>query len=429
MKVVHSSHVSVMHRHTVEGTDVVVFREPTITFVGARDELGRIRGAKAGAHSVVFDHQRRTAQHGTHLDPAIIIDAQGHSFLQVFLCDADPEESFTKVGVVLDDGSVVALDTVRHRTTADDGIDTEVSRTDGVWRVEVEGRSVTPIWQHSSYGVERETLGPIVSGRGRVAVPALFSDRLGLCLTTEDLFGGIEHKHLFHGEAGHPSGRWLYSGGNLHMPRARKMPAYRSLVLDLTGDGRPSADVVMGFDEVQAYCHPMHEDAARLAYGRYGVPLDVVTVSESEEDEPDLLLVDARQMWRPTVRPVSLLLFADQNEPDWADRLQASLALFARLPEEVPVLEAAWFGETGIVPEPGNRHYGVGFSQSSADFPRGMIDLTKRVRLPDRIMCGTCEYDGRCMDLLATPWARPAQPGPEGCGVKNALEHIVDGRG
>lgn len=411
-----------MHRHTLEGTDVVVFKEPTITFVGTRAELERIKGAKAGTHSVVFDHQRRTAHHGSHADPAIIVDAQGHSFLQVFLCDADPDESFTKVGVLLDDGSVVALDPVRHRTTADDGIHSDVTKTDTGWLVEVEGRAVTPIWQHASYGIERETVCPVVSGQGRVMVPALFSDRLGLCLTTEDLFGGIEHKHLFHGEAGQPSGRWLYSGGNLHMPRARKMPAYRSLVLDLTGDGLPSADVVLGFDEVQAYCHPMHEDAARLAYGRYGVPLDIVTTSEAEDDEPDLLIVDARYMWRPTARPISLLLFADQNAPDWGDRLQASLALLRRLPGEVPVMESAWLGDAGMTPEPGNRHYGIGFSTSSADFPRGMIDLTKRIRLPDRMLCGTCGLDGRCMETLATPWAKPAQPGPDGCLVQNALD-------
>jgi hypothetical protein len=206
------------------------------------------------------------------------------------------------------------------------------------------------------------------------------------------------------------------------------MPAYRSLVLDLTGEGIPSVDVLAGFDEVQAYCHPMHEDAARREYGRTGVPLDVVTVSDTEDDDPDLLIVDARQMWRPTVRPISLLLFADQNAYDWADRLQASLALFTRLPAEVPVLETAWFGDGGIAPEPGNRHYGVGFSTSSGDFPRGMIDLTKRMRLPDRILCGTCEYDGKCMDILATPWSKSAQPGMGGCGVKNALNYFADGR-
>lgn len=429
MKVVHSSHVSVMHRHTVEGTDVVEFREPTITFVGAREDLLRIRGAKAGSHAVAFDHQRKTAQHGSHSDPAIIIEAQGRSFLQVFLCDADPDETFTKVGVLLEDGSVETLDPVRHVTTADDGIDTEVTRQDGAWRVEVEGRSVTPIWQHSSYGIERETLGAAIEGRGRLLVPALFSDRLGLCLTTEDLFGGIEHKHLFHGEAGHPSGRYVYSGGNLHLPRARKMPAYRSLVLDLTGESVPSSDIVAGFDEVQAYCHPMHEDAARREYGRSGIPVDVVTVSEAEDDEPDLLVVDARRMWRPTARPISLLLFADQNTPEWGERLQASIALYTRLPEEVPVLETAWFGESGIVPNRGDRHYGVGFSTSTADFPRGMIDLTKRLTLPDRMLCGVCEQAARCMDVLSTPWAKPAQPGAEACAVKNAIEFLFDGRG
>lgn len=428
MRVVHSSHVSVMHRHTVEGTDVVAFQEPTITFVGSRQELERIRGAKAGAHSVVFDHKRRTADHGTHQDPAIVVEAQGRSFLQVFLCDTDPADTISKVGIVLDDGTTAAVDVVRHRTTEEDGIDSHVFRRDGLWVVEVEGREVTPIWQHASYGVEQETVAAAVQGRGRVSVPPLFSDRLGLCLTTEDLFGGMEHKHLFHGEAGHPSGRWLFSRGSLHMPRARKMPAYRSLVLDLTGDDMPSLDVAEGFDEVQAFCHPMHEDATRREYGRSGVPLDVVTVSGNEADAPDVLLVDARQIWMPAARPVSFLLFADQNAPDWADRLQASMALFTRLPEDVPVLDAAWFGETGVVPEMGDRHYGIGFSVSSADFPRAMVDLNKRLNHPDRQLCGKCPQTGRCMDFLATPWARPAQPASDTCRIRDGIEFLFDGR-
>lgn len=424
MKVVHSAHVSVMHRHMEDGTDVERFDEGTLTFVGSAAELRRIRGVKANDHNVVIDQERRTADHGTHMDPAIIVEDPALTFLQIFLCGNDAGEAIRKVAVVLDDGSVSVMEPVRHEAAEEDDIRSELKRSRSGWTFEVSGSSVTPIWQHSRFGAERETVGMAIAGSGILRIPALFSDRLGLCLTTDDVFGGTEHKHLLHGEAGHASGRWVYAGGNMHAPRARRMPAYRSAVARLMDGDVPPVDAFAGFDELQIFCRPEHAQLAMTDYAASGVAaIGVVTVSENEEEDPDILLVDPRAgYFGNPERPISMLLFADQNDPSYPDRFRAAASLFRHLPEETPVLESAWFSESHVEPERGVRYYGIGYSHSTADFPKAMVELTRRMMLPERQLCGSCPRSANCLDMLATPWAKPVQPGKEKCAIKDGLD-------
>ncbi|NTF17270.1 hypothetical protein G6L37_02340 [Agrobacterium rubi] len=423
MKAVHSKHTSLMHRHMHDGTDVERFEEGTITFVASVSDLKRIRGVKANGHSVVIDHSRGTADHGTHMDPAIIVDTPTMTFLQIFLCGADAGEAVPKVAVVLDDGSVTIIDTVRHVPDEDADVSSSLARKRSGWTFEISGGSVTPIWQHSRFGTEMEMLSSPIAGNALLRVPNLFSDRLGLCLTTDDVFGGTEHKHLLHGEAGLASGRWVFAGGNMHAPRSRRMPAYRSAVAKLLDGDVPPVDAFAGFDELQLFCRPEHADLAMHDYAESAAAVSVMTVSEFEDEDPDILLVDPRGGYfgRPD-RPISMLLFADQNDRDYPDRLKAAASMFRHLPQDTPVLESAWFSEGGIEPERGIRYYGIGYSHSSADFPKGMVDLTRRMMVPDRQLCGTCQRSGTCLDMLATPWAKTVQPGQDGCTVKDAID-------
>ena len=422
MKVVHSTHVSLMHRHMEDGTDVERFEEGTLTFVAPPVELRRIRGVKANGHAVVIDHTRQTADHGTHMDPAIVVEDPAFSFLQVFLCGSDAGEAIGRVAVVFDDGTAAVFDTVRHEASQED-LSSVLVRRRGSWMFTVSGSSVTPIWQHSSFGTERETLSTTIAGEGVLRVPALFSDRLGLCLTSDDVFGGTEHKHLLHGEAGMASGRWVYAGGNMHAPRARRLPAYKSAVAKLFDGDAPPPDAFAGFDELQLFCRPEHAGMAMEDYASSASAVSVMTVSEFEDEDPDILLVDPRTgYFGMGSRPISMLLFADQNDVSYPDRFRAAAALFRHLPEDVPVLESAWFSESGIEPERGVRHYGIGYSHSSADFPKAMVELTRRLMLPERQLCGSCPRAGNCLDMLATPWARTVQPGRDRCGIREGLD-------
>jgi hypothetical protein len=117
-----------------------------------------------------------------------------------------------------------------------------------------------------------------------------------------------------------------------------------------------------------------------------------------------------------------MLLFADQNDPSYPDRFRAASSLFRHLPEETPVLESAWFSESHIEPERGIRYYGIGYSHSTADFPKAMVELTRRMMLPERQLCGTCSHSANCLDMLATPWAKPAQPAKDRCAIKEGLD-------
>ncbi len=85
-----------------------------------------------------------------------------------------------------------------------------------------------------------------------------------------------------------------------------------------------------------------------------------------------------------------MLLFADQNDPSYPDRFRAAASLFRHLPEETPVLESAWFSESHVEPERGVRYYGIGYSHSTADFPKAMVELTRRMMLPERQLCRSC---------------------------------------
>lgn len=423
MKAVHSTHVSLMHRHMEDGTDIERFEEGTITLVAPPADLRKIRGVRANAHSVVIDHAHGVADHGSHMDPAIIVETPTLTFLQIFLCGADAGEAVPKVAVAFDDGSISIIDTLKHLPEDEGNLQSAMTRTRAGWQVEVSGGSVSPIWQHSRFGVETETLGAQIAGDAVLRVPNLFADRLGLCLTTDDVFGGTEHKHLLHGEAGLASGRWVYAGGTLHAPRGRRMPAYKSVVAKLLDGDIPPRDAFYGFDELQIFCRPEHAEFAMQDYAGTAAAVSVMTVSEEEGDDPDLLLVDPTQGYFGSPgRPISMLLFADQNAPDYPDRLKAAVALFRHLPEETPVLENAWFSESRIEPERGMRHYGIGFSHSTADFPKGMVDLTRRMMLPERQLCGRCDHSGTCLEMLATPWAKAVQPKGERCDIRDALD-------
>ncbi len=413
-----------MHRHMEDGTDIETIDEGTLTFVGTAAELSRIRGVKANDHAVIIDHVRGTADHGSHIDPAIVVEHPTLTFLQVFLSGSGAGEAVRKVAVVLDDGSASMLDPVRHDPEHSGEIRSELRRSRSGWEFEVSGGCVTPIWQHSRFGTERETLGMTMTGSGLLRVPALFSDRLGLCLTTDDVFGGTEHKHLLHGEVGQASGRWVYAGGNLHAPRARRMPAYRSAIAKLLDGEVPPVDAFTGFDELQIFCRPEHAEMAMKDYAASGVSsLGVVTVSDHEEDDPDILLIDPRAgYFGAPHRPISMLLFADQNDPEYQDRFTAAASLFRQLPEETPVVESAWFSESRVEPERGVRYYGIGYSHSTADFPSAMVALTRRQMSPERQLCGSCPRSANCLDMLATPWAKTVQPGKDRCRIKEGLD-------
>jgi hypothetical protein len=96
--------------------------------------------------------------------------------------------------------------------------------------------------------------------------------------------------------------------------------------------------------------------------------------------------------------------------------------MFRHLPEETPVLESAWFSESHIEPERGVRYYGIGYSHSTADFPKGMVELTRRLMLPERQLCGSCSRAANCLDMLATPWAKAVQPDKDRCAIKEGLD-------
>jgi hypothetical protein len=162
---------------------------------------------------------------------------------------------------------------------------------------------------------------------------------------------------------------------------------------------------------------------ALTEYAGSAASVGVMTVSEHEEAHPDVLIVDPLVGYAAAQdRPISMLLFEDQNDPAYSERFKAAAALFRSLPDETPVLESAWFSESGVEPERGVRYYGIGYSHSTADFPRGMVELTRRLVVPERQLCGSCPRSANCLDMLATPWARSAQPERDRCGIKEGLD-------
>jgi len=418
-------HISRNFQHGASGTRESFIDEITVTVSGTRAEIDTVTRIDVDGVRVEIDPVRRLAMHRDHCDPAIPFEYEGEWHLQVFLWEVDIHTVRPRVRTRVG-GADMSLPVVIREENLGDGLSSSIERVDGRWFVVIEAPGGAElIWQGSRWGRETESEPKAVMGRAHIEVPGSFSERHGLCISTDDPFGGTEHKHMIFGEAGHASGRIVAMKGRLLMPKLREQFAYRAaIVVDDLEDPDWAARIVSGerFDEVDIWCRPERAELLGHLARRHtnGKVTTYAPAEASEARHADVVTLDRADAEHPG-KPISFLLFTDQADGSFPDRLARAVAAVRRLPTDLDIVERAWLGDMRDVLSADHLHYGIGFSTSSDGSSRRTVELMKRLKLPSRSACVGCRKMRQCDAIIATPWASAAAPSEGRCAIRKAL--------
>ncbi|MTH97600.1 hypothetical protein [Roseibium sp. RKSG952] len=419
MRAVYAKHRCRVFRHVEPTVRKNLFDENTLTLIGTEDEISSVTRIETGDRSVRIDHVRGTADHGTHIDPMIPIEYRGEIILQLFLCGYE-ESDMTETVIAHAGGEARRLVPEKSDDASSENMSTSVRKSEDGWFLKVvapEGADI--IWQFQAGGKEHEVEADHVVGEAEIRLPSYMGNRLGICITSPEIFGGVEHKHLIFGEVGHPSGRHLWSRGTLYAPKLADQFVYRSLIIDFRpGDDFPKD--LRSFDEIELIAEQGDVDAALTAMNDLGVKGIVTSLSHAGRPGPrhgDIVLLT------PGDDPIkdetcSYLLFRDQDDPDYPERLEA--AVRAARSGADNLIELPWLGAATPTLTSSESQYGIAFSVSGPETRKSKVFTAKRGMLPQRTPCGDCREFRRCSLATAMPWPERLVPGDE-CTIKNAF--------
>lgn len=419
MKAVLAKHRCRAFRYLTSGVRENLFDEDTLTIVGSEDEIAAIERIEIGSRKVDIDHVRGTADHGTHIDPMIPVAHGEFSHLQLFLCGYEAADITREVRVQAHGRTIHLRGDVSDEAFVET-MTSSVERTDDGWFLKVnapEGAEI--IWQFQASGIEHEIEADHVTGEAEIKLPTRMGNRLGICVTSSEIFGGVEHKHLVFGEVGHPSGRYLWSRGALYAPKLADEFAYRSLIVHYR-PGEVLPENLSTYDEIELIVEQKDIDAAVMAMHDLGVDGFITSVSHASRPGPchgDIVLL------APDEEPVedemcSYLLFSNQDDPDWPERLKAA---FKAVRSGVRnLIELPWLGASTPALSASQNQYGIAFSVPGRESRKSKVFAAKREKLPQRTPCGTCESYKTCSRVIALPW--PERLIPEGnCLIRNSI--------
>lgn len=394
-----AKHTSRLTRHSMPTAFEAEFEEATLTFEGPAAALRTITGVTFAGTTIAIDPKARRAIHEHHSDPAIVVERPGlDAFLQVFLYGVG-DGGIADETLVTTDEKPWTLP-VRQIVPRQAAFQSWFS--DGMLTIDAR-EPVEIIWQTSNQGIEREISGGTVSGRHQIIPPALFGDRLGVCLSsTGDIYGGMEHKHTLFGEVGLASGRYLLSGGKMLEPRAVHTPSYRSLVVDLLSNESFDQQMTDGFSETTIIADAVKAEALRARFGSSSRPIKILTAEplSNADRKPDILLLDPDCDQVLPTATVSFLLFADQAGDGYPQR-QAKVIERLECDKNIAAIEHAWTRATKFyAADPERNQFGIGWSTSSTDRARGRIALMRAMTLDQR------DFDAHRLDWAAIPMAR-----------------------
>jgi hypothetical protein len=400
-------HRSILNRHVKPDPTRDCFDEGTLTLEGAADVLSRITEVSYGPRRIGIDQRAKRAIHDYHSDPAIIVDRNGSAFLQLFLYEVD--QGFTNPVTISVAGGQDITIPVDHLGAEVAGLRTSVVDADGLKLKVIAQSPFEVIWQTSHFGVEQERhLGifdaaPVDQPR-LFDIPTLFGDRLGVCVSsTNDIYGGEEHKHTFFGEVGLASGRHLLAGDLLLPPRTIYANSrIKSLLVDFLTTDKLHQETLAQFDEVTVVTD--HQRASGLASSGFLArkSIRIVTAGRAGDlNQPtDIVMMKPEETVEIGDATSSFLLFADQHSPDFNDRLFRVLARMKQEPG-LQSIEQSWTRASKFYePTWDHRDYGIAFSTSSAELQRGRSTM-ERSKLTRREEIGQATFN-----MAAVPFAK-----------------------
>ena len=424
MRATVSPHLVRNRRHAEEGCAETHFVETLVTISGDARDLRKLRAATCSGHRVRIDAAARIAWHADgHADPIVPFENEGGTHIQLFLIDLPPGEVSGEV-VIEDAHGAWSIPTFNVPARGDgEPIDSVLVKDGpGRWFVEVTAREpFEAITQTTEFGAAREDVTHYPDGFHRLRVGPGYCESWGLALSSMDIEGGVEHKHMMFGKFGVGSGRHLMDRGTVYAPKVVQPFAYRALVARVAPDGRPGgADACWdGFDEVEVWAEPHEVGAARAAmrgcpvpwrlttYGRSGTPLGI---------EADVVLATPGE--EPQDRPFSYMLFDDAGAEGFAARMRKAVVSAKGLADGNRLLDGSWFAaEEGKIDRNVKSH-GVAFSLPDAlvGIARGSVVDAKR-RVFESSACRGCAWMTRCDGILPYPYSGTLVPEGE-CELK-----------
>lgn len=427
LQAVAARHRCVSHYHAETGTAVSVFDEATLSIGGPLETISRI--VKIEIDGVLFevDPVRRAIHHPEHSDPAVPFPFNGKWWIQVFLCDGRYRSDLpASVRVWTLNGQCIVGPITEHLSD-DSEMTSKLEGAPGSRFIEFKSSvQVQAILQTSSCGVEsEETIGMFNPGTHSIDVIPIHSERYGICLSSGDAFGGIEHKHMIHGQGGHASGRILIDSAGTWWPKVREQFAYRSTVV--IDDGGEWIDNVVRdptIDEVEIWTSVARAGAlnnmisASALNGRKVVTHEAKSALNAAQAQ--ILVLDPDDDI-PYGKTLAFMLFRDQSDPGFADRLEGAMRRIASIPRFIPVIERAWLGSRDV-PSMTMPHYGIGFSRSTEMAAAAKVNLFKRLEVPTFDPCGRCQVRKECLSLVATPLASALLPNGAVCKIRLSLK-------
>ncbi len=379
MKCLLANHVANLVRHCDLGDLQSESKEGTLTLIGSLNELIEIKSVEIGDYTVEMDHIKKRARHRHHSDPAIPFPLGKEHCLQIFLFGEIAETIANTVCLTkLDGNKQIHLAQIQQNKPRE--ITHEVTKIDERWILKTASEfDVDLVIQTQTGGEEHEERHVLPSGHHEVALCSKFSERLGVCLShADDPFGGIEYKHNLFGEVGATSGRKLWSKDRIWHPPTLFVPAYNSMIVDLVSDEPTKTDeleaAIKHACEVELIASKTHLAIARNIARQHGSKIKITKVGDLSEDNIDIAVLEAdQQLPSNWTKPISFLLFRDQNDHDF---VKASKIAIERLEREKPVramaIEKMWLEATQNAHAQEQTHgYGISWSISSANIQRG----------------------------------------------------------
>jgi hypothetical protein len=426
LRAVASRHRCVSHYHGASGTSVSTFDEATLSLGGPIEVIDAIRRIEIDGVAFDVDPVRRAIHHPEHSDPAVPFLHNGIWWLQVFLCDGRYKTELpAQAAAWSGDGTIDVGRVEFHVADADALMTSRMSGPPGARLLTFDAPTPTDIVvQTSAFGREMEQVMPTrPAGPGTFPIEAVHAERYGICLSSGDPFGGIEHKHMIFGQGGHASGRVLIDAKGFWLPKVREQFGYRSVILlDDGGDwvGNALRDPLI--DEIDVWTTLDRAGAVRGMLGQENLSGRKITTYASKASvaahAADVNVVEPGDEV-PARKTISFLLFMDQAASSFPERYAATIRHLRTLPASINVIDRAWIGAKDI-PSLTNRHFGMAFSRSTETSANAKVNLFKRLAVPDFQPCGSCEAKPFCLSFAATPLAMGMLPSNLGCRIRDA---------
>lgn len=429
LEAVAARHKCVSFYHASSGTQVSTFDEATLSLGGTHGAIQSVCGIEIDGVKFEVDRARKTVTHPEHSDPAIPFLHAGRWWLQIFLCEGRYERELpTKVKVSTTSGTHEVASVIIRQSDSDIEMASRLTGRAGDRRIEcLSSHPVEGTIQWSVCGREMESGAVrLKAGRNEMKLHPIHGERYGICLSSTDPFGGIEHKHMVFGETGHASGRILANRDGFWLPKTREF-AYRSIIAVDHGQDDGWLQNLMGDPEIDELDIWTSVSKAQLiATSKLMAPGRRITTYAPAVDPAakfaDVVIVDP-DSHLPDNKDLAFMLFMDQAQDGFQDRLELVLRRLATIPDEINVIDRAWIGSKGQ-PAMSTPNYGIGFSVSSEKDKKSHIALYKRLSKAGALECVTCPVRASCDAMIATPWARGITPSAGNCRTREALNGL-----